>query len=274
MLFVVVYFIKFTLINKFNVFALMETLFIGRNLIFLPEVGSTNSYATELLKNVNVAEGTVVHTANQTQGKGQRGNSWETQIASNLTVSIVLKPTFLELKNQFFLYQITALACYDVMAELLGNSQYDIKIKWPNDILVNGKKIAGILIENIITQSLLNYSVVGVGINVNQPFFHKSTNATSLQKLTTTEFDLTTVLNLLCNYLEHYYLKLRNNKFNEIRTNYLQNLYGLNTWLNFEIYTELKTCIVKGIDIKGLLVLQDKMGNENAYDLKEVKWLI
>ena len=161
----------------------METLFIGSNIIFLPEVDSTNSYATELLKNVNIAEGTVIHTAHQTQGKGQRGNSWEAQIASNLTTSIVLKPSFLELKNQFFLYQITALACYDLMAELLNNSQYDIKIKWPNDILVNKKKIAGILIENVITHSTLNYSVIGIGINVNQLLFTDGINATSLKKL-------------------------------------------------------------------------------------------
>ncbi len=252
----------------------METLFIGRNIIFLPEVDSTNSYATELLKNVNIAEGTVIHAANQTQGKGQRGNSWEAQIASSLTTSIVLKPSFLELKNQFFLYQITALACYDLMAELLNNSQYDIKIKWPNDILVNKKKIAGILIENIITHSTLNYSVIGIGINVNQLLFTEGLNATSLKKLSSNTFDIAVVLKLLCKHLENYYLKLKSNKLNSITQNYLQHLYGLNTWLNFEIKNELKVCLVKGINKSGLLILQDNIGNENAYDLKEIKWLV
>ena len=73
-------------------------------MIFLPEVTSTNSYAMNLLKNVNLPEGTVVQTTNQTQGKGQRGSRWMADPTSNLTVSIVLKPTFLELKNQFYLY--------------------------------------------------------------------------------------------------------------------------------------------------------------------------
>jgi BirA family transcriptional regulator, biotin operon repressor / biotin---[acetyl-CoA-carboxylase] ligase len=126
----------------------METLFVGKNTIFLPEIPSTNSYATHLLKNVNLAEGTVVHTANQTQGRGQWDKRWSSEPSSNLTVSVVLKPTFLELKKQFLLYQIAALACYDTIAGLLNNSQYDIKIKWPNDILINRKKTAGILIEN------------------------------------------------------------------------------------------------------------------------------
>src|SRR5215211_2478906 len=104
----------------------METLFIGANLIFLPEVDSTNSYAIELLKNVNLPEGSVIHTANQTSGRGQRGNVWNTRPGSNLTVSVVIKPTFLDLKHQFYLYQITALACYDVMTEILDEGQFDI----------------------------------------------------------------------------------------------------------------------------------------------------
>lgn len=252
----------------------METLFIGSNIIFLPEVNSTNSYAIELLKNVNVVEGTVIHAAHQTQGKGQRGNSWEAQIASNLTTSIVLKPSFLELKNQFFLYQITALACYDLMAELLNNSQYDIKIKWPNDILVNKKKIAGILIENSITHSTLNYSVIGIGININQLFFKDGINATSLNTICNKEFDINVILKLLCKHLENYYLKLKNNKFDIITQSYLEHLYGINSWLNFEIKNELKTFLVKGINKNGLLILQDKIGNETDYDLKEIKWLM
>jgi len=251
----------------------METLFIGRNLIYLPEVYSTNSYATELLKKVNVVEGTVIHAANQTKGKGQRGNSWSVEAASNLTASVVLKPNFLELKNQFYLYQITALACYDVMAELLGNSQYDIKIKWPNDILVDGKKIAGILIENVITHSLLNYSVIGVGINVNQTEFYELINAISLKTLKGETFNVKSVLKLLCKHLENYYLKLKNNKLNFICEKYLQHLYGLNCRINFEILGIQKTCLIKGINNSGLLVLADEKGEETSFDLKEIKWI-
>ncbi len=252
----------------------METLFIGRNLIFLPEVNSTNSYATELLKNVNVSEGTVVHTPNQTHGKGQRGNSWNAEIASNVTASIILKPVFLELKKQFYLYQITALACYDVMAEILDNSQFDIKIKWPNDILVNRKKIAGILIENSVIGNGLIYSVIGIGVNVNQRSFNEENNATSIIKLLNKSVDLSNVLSLLCKHLEKYYLQLKNNKFKEITETYLSYLFGLNGWVNFEIEATKKTCLIKGISEEGLLILEDEAGTKKTYDVKEIKWVI
>jgi BirA family biotin operon repressor/biotin-[acetyl-CoA-carboxylase] ligase len=252
----------------------METLFIGHSIIFLPEVDSTNSYATELLNNVNVSEGTLVHTSNQTQGRGLRGNSWVAETACNLTASIILKPNFLNLKHSFFLYKITALACYDVMAELLNNSQFDIKIKWPNDILVNKKKIAGILIENGVSANTLNYSVVGVGINLNQKEFNNGINATSIYNLLDKEVEVNTVLYLVFKYLEKYYLQLKNNKFNEISEIYLTRLYGLNCWMDFEINSEIKTYLVKGISNEGLLVLESRTAKESQFDVKEIKWLI
>jgi BirA family biotin operon repressor/biotin-[acetyl-CoA-carboxylase] ligase len=250
----------------------METLFIGSNLIFLPEVDSTNSYAIELLKNVNLPEGTVIHTANQTSGRGQRGNVWNTLPGHNLTLSVILKPGFLELKDQFRLYQISALACYDVMTEILDQSQFDIKIKWPNDILVNEKKIAGILIENIVNNTTINFSVIGIGINVKQGEFDEKINATSLQILTKTELNLEAILRLLCKYLEKYYLLLRNAKYSELSELYLQHFYGLNQWRDFEVGNRKETLLVKGISDKGLLLLQTKQGNNLEFDMKEVKW--
>ena len=153
-------------------------------------------------------------------------------------------------------------------------TKYDIEIKWPNDILVNKKKIAGILIENVITHSTLNYSVIGIGINVNQLHFNEGINATSLKTIFNKEFEISTILKQLCKHLENYYLKLKNNKFDIITQSYLEHLYGINSWLNFEIKNELKTFLVKGINKNGLLILQDKIGNETDYDLKEIKWLM
>lgn len=253
----------------------METLFIGKNIIFLPETESTNSYATHLLKNVNPAEGTVVHTANQTRGRGQRGNAWNAEPASNLTASIILKPAFLGLKNQFFLYQITALACYDTMAEILNNSHFDIRIKWPNDVLVNKHKIAGILIENIIGNSTIEWSVIGVGINVNQLNFVRGMNATSLRMLLLNDkpFPVKEILLRLCAHLEKYYLALKNNKTEWIKEQYLQKMFGLNAWLNFEVEGKVKNLLVKGLSDTGLLVLKDGIGRVLEADVKDVKWL-
>ncbi|HRH11767.1 MAG TPA: biotin--[acetyl-CoA-carboxylase] ligase, partial [Bacteroidia bacterium] len=109
----------------------MDTLFVGRNIIFLPEVESTNSYAISMLKNVNIAEGTLIQTDDQLQGRGQRGNAWYSEKGRDLITSFVFKPVFLDLNKQFVLYEITALAVYDLLAQYLNVSQYDIKIKWP-----------------------------------------------------------------------------------------------------------------------------------------------
>jgi BirA family biotin operon repressor/biotin-[acetyl-CoA-carboxylase] ligase len=252
----------------------METLFIGKNIIFLPETHSTNSYATELLKNVNLSEGTVVHTANQTNGKGQRGSVWSAQPKRNLTASVILKPTFLSLKNQFFLYQIVALACYDSVAEILESSQIDIKIKWPNDILVNKKKIAGILIENSIQNNQINSCVAGVGLNVNQTVFHDTISATSLKLVSGMNHSIDTVLKILCKHLEKHYLTLRNLKFDAITETYLKHLYGLNEFLDFEIHGETQNLLVKGLSETGLLLLENKSGKIIEADVKDVKWIL
>jgi BirA family biotin operon repressor/biotin-[acetyl-CoA-carboxylase] ligase len=252
----------------------METLFIGKNIIFLPETNSTNSYAIDLLKNVNLPEGTVVHTANQTKGRGQRNTAWLSEPASNLTASIILRPTFLDIKNQFFLYQVIALACYDAMAELLNSSQIDIKIKWPNDILVNRKKVCGILIENNILNNQMNWCVAGIGMNVNQETFDGSINATSLKTITGKNFKVEDVLKCVCKHLEKHYLSMLNTKLASIKERYLQHLYGLNDLLDFEIAGSVKPMMVKGLGQTGLLLLEDKNGKSVELDVKEVKWLI
>lgn len=251
----------------------METLFIGCNTIFLDEVGSTNSYAIELLKNVNPPEGTVIHTHKQTRGKGQRGNAWKTQPQSNLTASVILKPSFLTLKNQFYLSKITALACYDLMAEFINPSQFDIKIKWPNDILVNKKKIGGILIENTYYSQKINHSVIGVGLNINQTNFESSLNATSLKILSNNNTPLNIVLNKFCKHLEVYFLKLRNNKFEEIDVNYLNKLYAFNTWQKFIVNDKENLFYVKSITEDGLLELEDELKQVFKFELKQIKWV-
>jgi BirA family transcriptional regulator, biotin operon repressor / biotin---[acetyl-CoA-carboxylase] ligase len=266
--------IRFTPNNKFSLlFGVMETLFVGKNLIFLHEVQSTNSYATNLLKNVNSPEGTVVFTTRQTHGKGQRGSTWTAEPTSNLAVSIILKPLFLNIKNQFYLYQIAALACYDTMAELLDISQFDIKIKWPNDILVNKKKIAGILIENNILNNQLSSTVIGIGININQTYFNQDLIATSTLLLTNKTIEITDVLRRLCWNLEKYYLALKNEKLDIIKENYLKHLFGLNAWLNFEINDGIQKLSVTGLSESGLLLLREKSGRLLEVDVKEAKWL-
>lgn len=252
----------------------METLFIGKNTIFLPETDSTNSYAIGLLKNVNLPEGTVVHAAAQRAGRGQRGSAWMADPHRNLTASVLLKPSFLAAKNHFILYQIAALSCFDTMAQFLDSSQFDIRIKWPNDILVNGKKIAGILIENTVKGDQILHSILGFGINLNQTEFGNIQDATSCKLLTGDETEPRVVLSRLCSSIEKNYLMLREARLEIIHRRYRSLLYGIGEVLPFEVEGVVRRLLVKGIDPGGLLALQDEHGKIMLSDVKQVRWIL
>jgi BirA family transcriptional regulator, biotin operon repressor / biotin---[acetyl-CoA-carboxylase] ligase len=250
----------------------METLFTGKRIIFLPRVSSTNSYAMELLKNVNLPEGTVVHTSHQTAGRGQRGNSWIAEPERNLTASVVLRPEFLDISSSHFLTLISALAVHDTLAEILGQSQFDIRIKWPNDILVNGTKISGILTENNITGNRINWSVAGFGINVNQTEF-QAVRATSMKLLTGKETSIDHVLSVLCVHFEKHYLRLKSGKLEAIREEYTNLLYGLHQELPFEKNGAVFNLRVEGLSDNGNLLLRDASGTTREAGIKEYRWV-
>jgi BirA family biotin operon repressor/biotin-[acetyl-CoA-carboxylase] ligase len=255
----------------------METLFIGKNLLFLTEVESTNTYAMDMLRNVNTIEGTVVYTNYQTKGRGQRGSLWSSETASNITASIVLKPQFLSIEKSFYLSKISALALYDVLAEMLPVSQYDIKIKWPNDILVNKSKISGVLIENVFHQHNIHYSVIGVGLNVNQTQFRDLENsATSLKKIIGKELDRQLILEKLCIYLEKWYLLLKTSRFTEINSHYQQHLFGFNEMVLFKNPdNSVFKGVVLGVAENGKLRVFDASSEkEIQFDLKELSFIL
>lgn len=252
----------------------METLFIGKNMLFLTEVDSTNTYATNLLRNVNIHEGTIVYTDKQTQGRGQRGATWVAETGANITASVILRPTFLGVSKSFYLSKISALALHDVMAEFLNHSQYDIKIKWPNDILVNNKKIAGILIENQFNGSIINTAVVGIGLNVNQQDFGDLKNTSiSLSLLSNSVFDRTEVLKKLAVYIEKWYLLLKAGKTELIDTTYLNYLFGYNILMSFknELCGNDFMGTITGVSATGKLLIEDTNKKHLEFEVKEVK---
>lgn len=253
----------------------METLFIGKNSLFLHEVESTNTYAMNLLRNVNPIEGSVVYTDNQINGKGQRGAVWASEIGKNITASVILKPHFLGYKQTFYLSKISALAVYDVLTEILPIGQYDIKIKWPNDILVNHHKIAGILIENSFLTNLVHYSVIGIGLNINQSIFNGfEREATSLKMLLNKNLERMQIMELLCRNLEKWYLKLKEQKFDLIDSKYLSVLFGMNQLLEFEDANGIHfKAEPKGVSNEGKLILKQEDLSLKEFDVKELKFL-
>lgn len=250
----------------------MDTLFIGQHILELDTTPSTNTYAINLIKEIQVAEGTVVFTHNQTKGRGQVGNTWQAESGKNLTFSLILHPNFLAIDKQFYLSKITSLAVFGMLTDFLNPSLYDIKIKWPNDILVNDRKIAGILIENVLRGNFLQNSVVGVGININQQSFNKvDKQATSLGILLQQDFNLKEMLHSFCKHFEALYLSLKQNNFGKITSNYLNQLYLLNEFATYQ--ANEKTFVAKIMDVRenGLLVLSTEQSEVLKFNFKEVQ---
>ena len=145
-------------------------LFSPDKIIRLHTVGSTNDYMIEQIRNGNInLEGTIVIADEQTSGKGMDINIWESEPGKNLTFSIFFKPDFLRADQQFLLNKSISLGVYDFIKSLVTHQK--VTIKWPNDIYVGDKKIAGILINNTIAGNELFYSVAGIGVNINQQKF-------------------------------------------------------------------------------------------------------
>lgn len=250
---------------------LMKTLFVGQNSIHVESLDSTNSYASELLRQIELSEGSIIYSFQQLNGRGQRGNIWESEPLKNMALSLVLYPKFLTVEQQFLLTKITSLAVADLMAEMLIDcyKQEQVSIKWPNDIYVNEKKIAGILIENGLRETTIQTSVIGIGVNVNQLNFNV-TNATSLASLCDKEFELMEVLNRLCEFFEARYLQLKSNKLEGIDTAYLERLYKLNVWANYCSLEKMFEGKIVGVSKIGKLQVEVRSGEVKEFDLKEI----
>ncbi len=156
-------------------------------MIKLDAIDSTNSYLKRLLTKDSLDDLTVVVSKHQTKGKGRNGNIWENEASLNLAFSIYKKFNNLDVKDKFMLNVISSLSVFQLLKE---NNLNKLTIKWPNDIMTGKQKISGILIENSVKGKLINHSVIGVGINVNQKKFKDLPNATSLFIETGLEFSL------------------------------------------------------------------------------------
>lgn len=236
------------------------------------ELDSTNSYALDLLSKSKPSEGTVISTFRQTAGRGQIGSTWESEPDKNISLSIVLYPTFLLPRDQFALNLAISLAARDLIAKY---TEKVVKIKWSNDIYVGNRKICGILIQNILTTNAIQASVLGIGINVNQTFFsEKVPNATSFKLETQTEFLLPQLIEALCQSLEQRYLSLKNSPTAEhLRSEYLSHLYRFGELANYQRADgTIFSGTITGIDQTGKLLIAHNEIIE-AFEIKAITFL-
>ncbi len=246
--------------------------FIDKNLIELDVVDSTNNYTANLLHKTKVVDKSVIMAHFQTLGRGQRGEAWESEPGKNLLFSMVLKATCLDVDNYFLLSKIVAISINEVIEDVSGKTGF---IKWPNDIYVEGKKIAGILIENQWKGKFIDNAIIGVGVNVNQVNFDNLSQATSLSLITANHYDLYEVLYKICKKIELYYDKLVKGQFKQIDQYYFDHLLFSNQWKYFKLEDgSLIEGMITDVKPNGLLILQLMNGETKEFNFKEIEFRI
>jgi BirA family biotin operon repressor/biotin-[acetyl-CoA-carboxylase] ligase len=243
---------------------------IGSKRIFIDKVSSTNTHSSFLIRKGNVQEGTIVHTNFQTAGRGQPGNTWESQYGKNLLFSIILYPLSVKADKQFIISKMISLGIRDYLTKIIPG----VCIKWPNDIYVRNDKIAGILIENAIVKNEIENTIAGIGLNVNQDKFSRAVlNATSLKKITGKEFVLDDCLTGLSASIDLRYKQMLYEKKSLIDDDYLSALYRYGDFNEFSDSNGIFEGKIIAVTGTGRLQIEDRRGRIYEYGFKEVDFL-
>ncbi|WP_195630117.1 biotin--[acetyl-CoA-carboxylase] ligase [Bacteroides finegoldii] len=240
-------------------------------LIHISETNSTNNYLQTLCAQQKVEELTTVVADFQTSGRGQRGNSWESEPLKNLLFSFVLFPDFLEARCQFLISQIISLA----IKEELDTYTDDVSIKWPNDIYWKEKKICGILIENDLMGRNISQSIAGIGININQEKFHSpAPNPVSLYQITGKQYDTFEVLKNIMLRIQSYYSQLKKNDTSSIVAHYEKSLFRKEGMHRYKDADGEFLARIVCVEPEGRLILEDEMLAKRGYMFKEIEYLL
>lgn len=235
------------------------------------QLPSTNTQAFTALAE-GASDGTVIWADYQYAGKGQKGNTWEVEPGMNLTFSLILKPK-IPVERVFSISKMAALALHETVQEYLPHTK--VEIKWPNDLLVNGKKVAGILIENQLEGSCIKSCVVGMGLNVNQKSFapdlqHK---ATSLLMWRDEGINLQQLLLKLLDHFSNVYRLVEAQSWAELDRSYLSYLYGYQQEVPIQLDGKMTSGHLCGVERSGRLVLRIA-GVQRSFDIKEVSLVL
>lgn len=237
-------------------------------LYYTEETDSTNNLLKQRCKEEKLPEFSLVYTDFQNAGRGQTGNSWEAERGKNLLFSILFYPAHVHIGEHFILSQIVAVAVAEVLNEIIPG----FKVKWPNDIYFEDKKIAGILIENTLTGGIISSSIAGVGININQETFKSDApNPVSLLQLSGKEFERNDLLNKICARIQQHYT---NKDKSIVRKRYSDLLYRNNGFYKFRDTTGIFDARIKKIMPDGQLILTTELGEDKKYYFKEVEFML
>lgn len=239
--------------------------------IYIPQTISTNVSLAEICSKGYTENLTSVYSSFQTDGRGQRGNKWESEDGKNLLFSFVIFPNGLPAREHFILLQITALALFDTLSEYTDG----ISIKWPNDIYWMDRKICGTLIENDLSGMNIERSISGTGVNLNQKIFRSGApNPISLSLITGQEYDIETVLHKIMNSASIYHRMYENGESDIIQKKYFEAIYRKDGFYMYKDNNGTFDAIIEDIEKDGCLVLKDREGRVRKYLFKEVSYII
>ena len=257
---------------------------IGKPFIELQSIDSTNKYAMGIVHgNVlpdgqgEAQHGIAVFAHEQTAGKGQRGKNWTSQRDLNIALSILLNPYPLSVPDQFKLSVCIAFSAWEFFSRYAGDKT---KIKWPNDLYWRDRKAGGILIENVIgsklearNQGVWKWSVVGIGININQTSFSADLpNPVSLKQITGKNYQPVEFAKELCSIIEMNYQALIVGNFITLFNKYQSHLYKKDEKVKLKKGTRVFDTIIKGVSETGQLITQHSI--EERFQFGEVEWIL
>ena len=251
----------------------MKRLLIGSDISKFDELDSTNSYLADLSKEKEIQDGSVVVAGYQTAGRGQDTNTWYSSAEKNLLLSIFLRTGFIKTEHQFLLNKFVSLGILDYIKRIIDNDDYPAKIKWPNDIYIGNKKVAGILIQNQIQGTYMEHTIIGIGLNINEDYFPSDIpNPVSIKQIINTETDLNECLEKLLDAMDIRYQQMFYRTDASLHSDYQQSLFRFNEKHNYRIGNEIRPGSIIGINEFGRLIIEFNEGNRD-FDMKEVEFL-
>ena len=246
----------------------MNKFFLNKKLHF-DSLNSTNETLGQLSKKIELQNGFYITADYQKSGKCQNNDKWDSNPKENLLISIFLNLD-LNIENSFMLNQLASLAVLDTLRKFL---EQKIEIKWPNDVFVDNKKISGILINNIVKDGLINSSVIGIGINVNQTNFNNKYIATSMKLLNRKDFELNEIEKMLMKNIKKQSMILLDKKISLLSSRYNNHLYGKNLYSLFVINKKRIYAKVIEVNQNGKIKLMFGDSEVNEFFQDEVKLL-
>lgn len=239
------------------------------HLIKVDAIDSTNSLAREMLRENSSEKAFCIVARQQLKGRGQRGTSWTSKPGQNLTFSVVYPKPGVAPHAQFLISATVATAVVRVLKTF---NIPNLSLKWPNDIMSARFKIGGILIENLVSESAISATIIGLGLNVNQTDFEGLPAASSLKLVTGRHFELEELLEGLMEEIETGLNLLANANPAEIMTEYKRHLFRKNVPSTFQLEDQsFFTGIIEDVNYIGKLVVRTEADELKEFDLKEVK---